>query len=48
MTAQALLTQLAHLDQGEEVRVFQRLALELTHTWPGEEIERALREQEAA
>ena len=35
MTAQDLETQLAHLDDDEKVRVFQRLALELTHAWPG-------------
>lgn len=34
-TVQELEARLSHLDEGEKVRLFQRLALELTHTWPG-------------
>ncbi len=35
MTAQEIEAQLSHLDHEGKQRVFQRLALELTHAWPG-------------
>jgi uncharacterized protein (DUF433 family) len=35
MTASNLDTQLERLSRYEKVQVFQRLALDLTHSWPG-------------
>lgn len=35
MTIQELEAQLERLSQGEKGRVFRRLALDLTHEWPG-------------
>lgn len=35
MTAQELEVQLTHLDRDQQAHVFQRLALELIHEWPG-------------
>lgn len=37
MTVRELEAQLTHLDWEEKAHVFQRLALELTHEWPGVE-----------
>lgn len=37
MSAQTIETQIARLSQLEKMRVFQRLALDLTHDWPGVE-----------